>query len=560
MESILPSLHNVKEQKKRQACSSSTPAPPWVLSQNRLAATLSAFVLCAYIVSNVAVISMVDLNRNARELGLEISEEIFMRHQPYTLPISRWPADLHAEEFETIDHPASPKIKWQVPKFWSKPLHNQQLMERGLAMQVGTCSVPDAHGSILRGADCPTHQRTIFMTIASYRDFQCRETIEYLYGRASFPERIRVGVVDQIVSSVDVSCDMPIRPCDEDPNQALCRYQHLIDVITMDARESVGPVPARHVGHRLYRGEYYAAQADAHLAFGKHWDQSLILEIESTGNEMAVLSTYLSDVAGALDEQGNVVKYGRPIMCNSYWKKSEQHYHIHHSVQPESPPTVTGSPQLHPWWSAGFSFSRGHFVVNVPYDIYQPMVFSGEEMSIAIRGWTVGYDFYAIENSVAFHYYQENEENIKKRKNVPTFWENAAAFEGAGVAGMRRLLGIVHLLPGEDPSSWDKREEATYGLGGVRNPDALMKILGVNVKEHTMEGHLCKFVNTGIMHRLFTPQLRTDGMGIDYSRIDYKWVDRYGSETVNKSDVETEEDLHSREGDDDDSEEISAEE
>ena len=33
-------------------------------------------------------------------------------------------------------------------------------------------------------------------------------------------------------------------------------------------------------------------------------------------------------------------------------------------------------------WAAGYSFSRGHFVVNVPYDPYQPMIFQGEEMSI----------------------------------------------------------------------------------------------------------------------------------------------------------------------------------
>lgn len=28
-----------------------------------------------------------------------------------------------------------------------------------------------------------------------------------------------------------------------------------------------------------------------------------------------------------------------------------------------------------PFWAAGFSFSRGHFKVQVPYDGYQPMVF-----------------------------------------------------------------------------------------------------------------------------------------------------------------------------------------
>ena len=96
------------------------------------------------------------------------------------------------------------------------------------------------------------------------------------------------------------------------------------------------------------------------------------------------------------------------------------------------------------------------------------------------------------------------------------------------------------MLPGEDPASWDHREEETYGLGGVRQPETLMEILGIHVKEHTMEGHLCKFVNSGLMHRLFTPQLRPDGMGIDYSRIDYIWVDQYGSAAEDEHEDEAE--------------------
>ena len=31
-------------------------------------------------------------------------------------------------------------------------------------------------------------------------------------------------------------------------------------------------------------------------------------------------------------------------------------------------------------WGAGFSFSRGHFVVNVPYDQYLPLIFQVRTM------------------------------------------------------------------------------------------------------------------------------------------------------------------------------------
>lgn len=508
---------------------SRTGAFPCVLPKHRrLAEVLSGLVVGVYVLSMVGTVRVIDSEKRPRELS-QLGPQQPMWHEAsddVPIPAAQWPVpSLRLEAFESIAHPANASLAWRVPRFWSPPLHGNRLMPRDRAMRVGTCAVPDAWGRTARGADCPLHQRTIFVAIASYRDFQCRETVESLYGRAAFPGRIRVGVVDQVVAGADPPCDAPLRPCGEDPNQALCRYRELVDVVTLDARESVGPVPARHVGHRMYRGEYYAAQIDAHLAFAAHWDMSLIAELEATGNEMAVISTYLSDVRGAMDAEGLVVKHTRPVMCNSYWKEALGLYHIHHSSQIESFPAVTNTPQLHPWWSAGFSFARGHFLVNVPYDLFQPMVFSGEEMSIAIRGWTVGYDFYTMEHSVCFHYYQEIEENRQKRKDVPTFWENANAFEGSGIAGMRRLLGIVHMLPGEDPSTWNHRDENIYGLGGVRTPERLLDILGFDVRKRTKQGQLCLFVGQGFMHRFFTPKLRLDGMGIDYSQIDFKWRD-----------------------------------
>jgi hypothetical protein len=49
--------------------------------------------------------------------------------------------------------------------------------------------------------------------------------------------------------------------------------------------------------------------------------------------------------------------------------------YLRHGAQPEVVPEIKEMPQLQPYWAAGFSFSRGHFKVRVPYDAYQPMVF-----------------------------------------------------------------------------------------------------------------------------------------------------------------------------------------
>jgi [Skp1-protein]-hydroxyproline N-acetylglucosaminyltransferase len=257
----------------------------------------------------------------------------------------------------------------------------------------------------------------------------------------SYTFSLSLGVVDQIVDGEDPRCDEPIEPCDKDPEQALCKYKDQVDVYQMEARLSVGPVFARHIGHRMYRGEYYATQSDAHVSFTTNWDSDIIEQMEATHDEMAVLTSYLTDVQGSIDPKtGASLRHTRPIMCNTFYEGGQQGMHLRHGSQPERHPSIHGAPQLQPWWAAGYSFSRGHFVVNVPYDPYQPMIFQGEEMSIGIRGFTIGYDFYAPERSVCFHHYAVGK-NAGVRNKVKHFWENGDLY-----------AGYVVLLKRTDPS------------------------------------------------------------------------------------------------------------
>lgn len=451
------------------------------------------------------------------------------------IPVGIWPVSVRDEEQETMIHVGDLKTVMKVPKFWSPPVHDNKPFSRDRAMQIGTCAVPDpATGSSVRGEDCPLDERTIYIGIASYRDYQCRETLESAFRRAKNPRRIRVGVVDQILVGTDVRCDEPAKPCEEDPEQALCKYKDQVDVYTMDAPLSVGPVFARHLGYRLYRGEYYATQSDAHVSFTFNWDADIIQQLEATHNEMSVLSTYLTDVQGSIDKNGNSLRNTRPIMCNTYYEGGVQGMHLRHGSQPERQPSIHGTPQLQPWWAAGYSFSRGHFIVNVPYDYLQSMIFQGEEMSIGIRGFTVGYDFYAPERSVCFHHYAVGR-NASKRDKVKHFWENGNKYAGTGKPAMKRLLGIVHMNPEVKPSEWDHTDVERYGLGAVRTPEQFYKTFGIDVVKKRTQGHLCSFVMEGAkMHKMFSPNLRSDGMGIDYSKIDYQFKDPFPEQSKNR--------------------------
>lgn len=151
------------------------------------------------------------------------------------------------------------------------------------------------------------------------------------------------------------------------------------------------------------------------------------------------------------------------------------------------------------------------------------MIFQGEEMSIGLRAFTIGYDFFAPEKSVCFHSYAQGE-NAAARNKVPNFQEHQSEFEGAGAKAMKRLLGIVRMNPQVHRSTWNHAEEERYGLGGARKVSKFYELYGIDVRRKTAQRHLCEFVR-GRMHEMFMKHLRSDGMGIDYSKIDFKWVD-----------------------------------
>lgn len=240
----------------------------------------------------------------------------------------------------------------KVPKFWVPP--------SGLELETV-------------GTKVGGHE-TIFLMIASYRDFQCHETITSAFSLADHPERLFVGAVDQIVPG-DMTCTYTEQTCEENPSQPICKYRSQISVYTMNAEMATGPVTARHIGDRLYRGQYFVMQMDAHCKFVRHWDTDIIGQFRMTGNEMAVLSSYLSDVQGSIDRDFKSTRNTRPIMCNSDFEGIMPARYLRHGAQPEDRAVVRDMPQLQPFWAAGFSFSRGHFKVRVPYDGLQPMVF-----------------------------------------------------------------------------------------------------------------------------------------------------------------------------------------
>ena len=153
--------------------------------------------------------------------------------------------------------------KLSVPKFWNPSEYGDAGVRNFLGMHGKRLITPEEALSVGSKKD---GKETIFVSVASYRDTECRPTVESLYARAQYPERIRVAIVDQIEPE-DQKCNEPVVPCEQDPDQILCKYRHLIEVYEVPSYLMVGPVLARHLAHRMYRGEYFAMQVDAHVRF-----------------------------------------------------------------------------------------------------------------------------------------------------------------------------------------------------------------------------------------------------------------------------------------------------
>lgn len=315
------------------------------------------------------------------------------------------PQQWNDDDYEEIDHPGMafstggrerlklllPESKQRrgipnnlrVPRFWDPPEYGPGGIRSFLGRQGRRLLLPEEAAlvgsrvkdddDIKNGYEEQDLLQTIFVSVANYRDPECQPTVVSLLERATHPDRIRVAIVDQVDLDDEQDeqwrCHQPMLPCKEDPTQVLCRYSHLVDVYEAPAHLMVGPVFARHVAHRMYRGEYFAMQIDAHVRVVQGWDVDIIEQWEATGNEMAVLSTYMTDITDSIDPVTyQSLRHDRNVLCHVDYDGTglQRRLTLKKPTIQKEPYPFAGSPVLHPFWSAGFSFSRGHFIVQVP--------------------------------------------------------------------------------------------------------------------------------------------------------------------------------------------------
>jgi hypothetical protein len=270
----------------------------------------------------------------------------------------------------------------------------------------------------------------IFVQIASFRDPQLNPTLEDMIANAKYPENLRIGICNQYNPNDDFNLD-------KFKDDSRFRIDNVLDT------ESQGVCWARHRVQQMYSGETYTLQIDSHMRFEKNWDKTLIdmiKRLQKKGYKKPLLTSYVSSFDPENEPKGRV---------REPWRMAFDRF------TPEGcvfflPETIPGWEKLKEpiparFYSAHFCFTLGQFSVEVQHD--PEYYFHGEEISIAVRAYTYGYDLFHPHKVVIWHEYTRK--GRTKHWDVDKDWykKNEISHKKN-----RELLGIDNLVFSGDSS------------------------------------------------------------------------------------------------------------
>jgi hypothetical protein len=292
-------------------------------------------------------------------------------------------------------------------------------------------------------------QETIFVSVASYRDTQCVATIQDIFKKAKYPERITVGLVQQnSAQHPNEECLLPD-----------FRWRQQVRVTSIPYTQAKGPTWARYLATTMYRDESYYCQIDSHTTFVQDWDDKAISILKRCPSSLPILTHY-PHATENMKSQAHTV----PVLCKSTFSKDTQLPTLEAIIKPK-----TSTPTPVPFMSGGFVFAPGRLLKDVPFDPDLPMLFQGEEILYAARAWTSNYDFFTPTENIVYHVYY--------RTDAPKFWNDIPQYKAVQLKTqqkVRKLLGIEKV--GRD----DALHKYPYGLGTKRSLQEYYAFAGLN--------------------------------------------------------------------------------
>lgn len=356
---------------------------------------------------------------------------------------------------------------------------------------------------------------SIFISIASYRDTTCSATLRRAFERAANPRRVSVGIVQQNCQS-QTRCFtgtgwaekrqwVPRPGPDPDCAEAFCASKlgrpHCdagrVRILRLDEIDSLGPFFTRFVNSKLWRGENFYLQIDAHTDFRSSWDDSLVAQMRATPSyPKSVISNYppggSPNSPAAWPAPRHMTKpdtgYPPSALCACTFETAGAgRFTVRLAEAGRSFRKELETPRHSAFVAAGFFIAHGTIVDTVGFDPFLPFLFMGEELALSVRMWTHGYDIYAPSQDVLQHEYV--------RKESPKFWESVGqVYSHANLHN--ELTDVVvqrvqYLSKFPEADSPEKLQPRTlllrfdqFGCGNVRHERDFAKAMGLDFATH----------------------------------------------------------------------------
>jgi hypothetical protein len=280
---------------------------------------------------------------------------------------------------------------------------------------------------------------TIFIQIASYRDPELVKTIEDCITNAKNPKNLRFGICRQY------------HPQDVFDNLDKYKEDKRFRILDVLCEYSKGVCWARNQVQQLYEGEMYTLQIDSHMRFAPNWDVEMIgmvKQLQEMGIPKPLLTSYVSSFDPDNDPQGRV---------QEPWQMAFDRFIPEGAVffLPETIPNwqELETPVPSRFYSAHYAFTLGEFSNEVQHN--PEYYFHGEEISIAARAFTWGYDLFHPHKVLIWHEYTRK--GRTKQWDDDSDWVNK---NNHSHLTNRKLFG----MDGESQEG----HEGKYGFGTVR--------------------------------------------------------------------------------------------
>lgn len=246
----------------------------------------------------------------------------------------------------------------------------------------------------------PRDDESIFISIASYRDPQCRDTVRHAFERAARPEKLAVGIVQQnclkncmtgtgwaetrrmVPSDPDPDCLADF--CASDLGKPHCDAGR-VRILRLTELEALGPFFARYLNSKLWRSETFYMQVDSHTGFRNAWDTTLIEMMKKTPSyPYSVISNYPE--SGKASSNKIWAKYTGgektpEALCDCTFEKvggTRDTVRLQHSLRDfKQDETGVTAPRYTCFVAAGFYFTHASIIDKVPFDPFLPFIFMG---------------------------------------------------------------------------------------------------------------------------------------------------------------------------------------